>query len=231
MSRHLTFRFSIGLATCTALGGFGCADPADSMGGSQRAGGGRQLRLANVSVDRAFEAGTYAMQQWFRGVDPRPSGGLIRGLATEYTQSGGTERIRDVIGFPNRMRRRGTLSIQALGDGCRLFCRVDRERLDTSDHRIFRQQPESRHILGGITRELLKELMESARIDCRDEPVTEAELRAAREIWVSSSTKEVTPVVRLDGKPVGEGAPGPLWERIHGLFQDYKQRLMRGDAD
>ncbi len=140
MSRHLTFRFSIGLATCTALGGFGCADPVDSMGGSQRAGGGRQLRLANVSVDRAFEAGTYAMQQWFRGVDPRPSGGLIRGLATEYTQSGGTERIRDVIGFPNRMRRRGTLSIQALGDGCRLICRVDRERLDTSDHRIFRQQ-------------------------------------------------------------------------------------------
>jgi D-alanine transaminase len=94
-----------------------------------------------------------------------------------------------------------------------------------------RTPPESRHILGGITRELLKELMESARIDCRDEPVTEAELRAAREIWVSSSTKEVTPVVRLDGKPVGEGAPGPLWERIHGLFQDYKQRLMRGDAD
>lgn len=140
MSRPLTFRFSIGLASCTALAGFGCADPMDSMGGSQRAGGGRQLRLANVSVDRAFEAGTYAMQQWFRGVDPRPSGGLIRGLATEYTQSGGTERIRDVIGFPNRMRRRGTLSIQALGDGCRLICRVDRERLDTSDHRIFRQQ-------------------------------------------------------------------------------------------
>ena len=140
MSRPLTFRFSIGLATGAVLGGFGCADPVDSMDRLQRAGGGRQLRLANVPVDRAFEAGTYAMQQWFRGVDPRPSGGLIRGLATEYTQSGGTERIRDVIGFPNRMRRRGTLSIQPLGDGCRLICRVDRERLDTSDHRIFRQQ-------------------------------------------------------------------------------------------
>jgi D-alanine transaminase len=86
-------------------------------------------------------------------------------------------------------------------------------------------------ILGGITRDLLKELMVGAGIDCRDEPVTEAALRAAREIWVSSSTKEVTPVVRLDGKPVGEGTPGPLWERVRGLFQDYKQRLMRGDAD
>jgi D-alanine transaminase len=94
-----------------------------------------------------------------------------------------------------------------------------------------RTPPDSPHILGGITRELLKELMNGAGIDCRDEPVTEAALGAAREIWVSSSTKEVTPVVRLDGKPVGEGVPGPLWERVHGLFQDYKQRLMRGDAD
>ena len=91
--------------------------------------------------------------------------------------------------------------------------------------------PDSPHILGGITRELLKELMNGAGIECRDEPVTETALRAAREIWVSSSTKEVTPVVRLDGKLVGAGVPGPLWERIHGLFQDYKQRLMRGEAD
>jgi len=91
--------------------------------------------------------------------------------------------------------------------------------------------PDSPHILGGITRELLKELMNGAGIECRDEPVTETALRAAREIWLSSSTKEVTPVVRLDGKPVGAGVPGPLWERIHGLFQDYKQRLMRGEAD
>ena len=91
--------------------------------------------------------------------------------------------------------------------------------------------PDSPHILGGITRELLKELMNGAGIECRDEPVTESALRAAREIWVSSSTKEVTPVVRLDGKPVGAGVPGPLWERIHGLFQGYKQRLMRGEAD
>ncbi len=91
--------------------------------------------------------------------------------------------------------------------------------------------PDSPHILGGITRELLKELMNGAGIECRDEPVTETALRSAREIWLSSSTKEVTPVVRLDGKPVGAGVPGPLWERIHGLFQDYKQRLMRGEAD
>jgi D-alanine transaminase len=94
-----------------------------------------------------------------------------------------------------------------------------------------RTPPKSPHILGGITRDVLIELMRAAGIDCLEEPVTASELRAAGEIWVSSSTKEVAPVVRLDGEPVGEGAPGPLWERVHGIFQNYKRRLARGDVD
>lgn len=94
-----------------------------------------------------------------------------------------------------------------------------------------RTPPKSPHILGGITRDLLIELMHAADIDCREEPVTEGELRAATEIWVTSSTKEVASVVRLDGGAVGEGAPGPFWKQVHGLFQDYKRRLMRGDVD
>ena len=116
--------------------------------------------------------------------------------------------------------------------GQRLYPRFDPYWRPGKENCAFsRTPPDGPHILGGITRDLLKELMDSAGIDCRDEPVTEASLRDAGEIWVSSSTKEVTPVVRLDGIPVGEGAPGPLWERVRGLFQDYKQRLMRGDAD
>ena len=91
--------------------------------------------------------------------------------------------------------------------------------------------PKSPHILGGITRDLLVELMVAADIDCREEPVTEAALRAAVEVWVTSSTKEVAPVVRLDSAPVGEGVPGPLWERAHGLFQEHKRRVMRGEVD
>jgi D-alanine transaminase len=94
-----------------------------------------------------------------------------------------------------------------------------------------RTPAKSPNILGGITRDVLVELMLADGIACSEEPVAERELHAAGEIWVSSSTREVAPVVRLDGEPVGEGAPGPLWERVDGLFQDYKQRLMRGDAD
>lgn len=96
---------------------------------------------------------------------------------------------------------------------------------------ILRTPPKSQHILGGITRDLIIELARAVEMDCREAPVTQAELGAAGEIWVSSSTKEVAPVVRLDGAPVGEGVPGPVWQRMHGLFQDFKRRLISGEVD
>jgi len=51
-----------------------------------------------------------------------------------------------------------------------------------------------------------------------------AELFAADEVWLSSSTKEVLPVTRIDGRPVGSGKPGPMYARMYQLFQDYKAR-------
>jgi len=57
--------------------------------------------------------------------------------------------------------------------------------------------------------------------------VTEAELRGADEVWLSSSTKEVLAVTTIDGKPVGEGKPGPLFRKMHALYQDYKARLAK----
>ena len=79
------------------------------------------------------------MRQWFRRVDPQPGEGLVKRLATEYTQAGGTERLRDTIGFRNRLRRIGTLTVVPRGAGCVVSCRIDRQRLDTADHRVFRQ--------------------------------------------------------------------------------------------
>ena len=57
--------------------------------------------------------------------------------------------------------------------------------------------------------------------------VSESELRAADEIWVTSSSKEVLAIVDLDGKPVGEGRPGPAFRRMYQLYQDFKGRVMR----
>ena len=48
------------------------------------------------------------------------------------------------------------------------------------------------------------------------------EVLNASEIWLSSSTKELAPVVSLDGKPVNEGSPGPRWSAVQKLFQQHR---------
>ena len=90
--------------------------------------------------------------------------------------------------------------------------------------------PRDHRILLGITYELLTRLAEEGRIELEIRPVPEVELRAADEVWLSSSTKEVLAVAAIDAAPVGNGKPGPLFRRMHALFQDYKARLGSGRA-
>jgi D-alanine transaminase len=90
--------------------------------------------------------------------------------------------------------------------------------------------PKDRRILPGITLDLVLDLAREARLPIEIRPVPERELREADEIWVSSSTKEVLPVTTLDGKPVGNGKPGPLYARMHALYQDHKAQIARAAA-
>ena len=88
-----------------------------------------------------------------------------------------------------------------------------------------RTPPNSPEILPSTTRTVLEELATRAAIPWRATPVSEPELRAAEEIWISAATREVQPVTRLDGRAVGEGRPGPLWRRVHTAFQQWKGEL------
>ena len=90
--------------------------------------------------------------------------------------------------------------------------------------------PQDNHILLGITYELLTDLAREGKVRFDIRPVAEAEVRAADEIWLSSSTKEVLAVTTLDGKPVGAGVPGPVFRRMHALFQEYKSKLAAAPA-
>lgn len=85
--------------------------------------------------------------------------------------------------------------------------------------------PNSRKILPGTTRSAMEEVATRAGIPYKAAPVSEQQLRAADEIWISAATREVQPVTKLDGKPVGTGKPGPLWQRIHEQWQRYKREL------
>jgi D-alanine transaminase len=85
--------------------------------------------------------------------------------------------------------------------------------------------PNSRRILPGTTRSAIEELAARAGITCRLVPVSEAQLRAAEEVWLSAATRELQPVTAIDGHVVGTGRPGPLWRRVYEALQRYKQEL------
>ena len=90
--------------------------------------------------------------------------------------------------------------------------------------------PKSHDILPGITRDLVLELAQEQGLACAERKFRREELETADEIWMSSSTREILPVVELNGAPVGGGKPGPLWRRMHGAYQAYKQRLRADSA-
>jgi D-alanine transaminase len=92
---------------------------------------------------------------------------------------------------------------------------------------VVRGPAKSNLILPGITYDVVIELARDAGMPLDIGEVSERELRAADEIWVTSSSKEVLAIVDLDGKPVGEGRPGPAFRRIYQLYQDFKRRVMR----
>lgn len=86
--------------------------------------------------------------------------------------------------------------------------------------------PKSEHVLEGIRYDLIRELCESCGIAYNLRPIAEAEVTSADELMLSSATKEVLPVTRLDGEPVGHGAgrgkPGPVYARLYEAYQKAK---------
>ena len=90
--------------------------------------------------------------------------------------------------------------------------------------------PKNNLVLPGITYDVVIELAQTHGLPLEVRQIAEAEVRTAAEIWVTSSTKEVLPVTSLDGKPVGDGKPGAVFQRMHRLYQDFKRTVMRHAA-
>lgn len=93
---------------------------------------------------------------------------------------------------------------------------------------VVRTAPHGPHILPGVTRDLVVELLQRHAIAHDERAFTEAELRQAAEVWLTSSTKEILPITRIDGAPVADGRPGPVFERALALFQRYKEECRQG---
>ena len=82
----------------------------------------------------------------------------------------------------------------------------------------IRTHPLGNLILPGITRQVVVDLMSENGIALVEKPVTQGELLRAAEIFLCGTTTDVTPVIALDGKPVGSGAPGPVAKRLQSLL-------------
>jgi D-alanine transaminase len=85
-------------------------------------------------------------------------------------------------------------------------------------HGELRTPQKSPRLLSGITRGKLLEAALAAGIPSVEQPVTKADLLAADEVFISSTTNEVAPVTVVDGQKIGTGKPGPFARRVYEQF-------------
>jgi D-alanine transaminase len=85
--------------------------------------------------------------------------------------------------------------------------------------------PNSNEILPGTTRSVVEELADRLGVPRQTRPVSQAELRSAEEVWLASATRNVSAVTRIDGAPVGDGRPGPVWHNMWAAFQKLQAEL------
>jgi len=95
---------------------------------------------------------------------------------------------------------------------------------------VIATPPKDNLILPGITLDVVFDIVERGKLPLQVREITEAEVRGADEVWVSSSSKEIVAVVDLDGRPVGNGRPGPVFRKAWQLYQDFKKEVMRANG-
>ncbi len=132
-------------------------------------------------------------------------------------------------------------NVLALGEARRLFgaheailCAGDGSIAEGASSNVFavvggevRTPPTEVGILDGITRAKVLELCRAGGIPCAERRILPDELRGADEVFLTSATRGVLPVTRIDARPVAGGLPGPVTRR---LIKDYDQLVRRGVA-
>ena len=90
--------------------------------------------------------------------------------------------------------------------------------------------PKDHLMLAGITYDVVLELAEKHHVRYEVRKISEQELRTAEELLLTSSTKEILPITRLDNQLVGKGLPGEVFKHLYLLYQNYKETVMRGNS-
>jgi D-alanine transaminase len=83
--------------------------------------------------------------------------------------------------------------------------------------------PLDNQLLPGITRHMLLDILrKDGTLQVEERVISMNEVRAADELWITSSSKDIAPVVELDGKPVGNGKVGDIWQLAQTLYSANK---------
>ena len=128
--------------------------------------------------------------------------------------------IKSISLLPNVLLRQqaveaGTMEALLLRDG--FLIEGAASNIFVVSQNVLLAPPKNHLMLPGITYDLVLELAAANGIATLVGPVAEATVRAADEIWLTSSTREVLPITQLDGRAVGNGLPGPLFKRMDDL--------------
>lgn len=94
---------------------------------------------------------------------------------------------------------------------------------------VVRTPPLSMGVLGGITRQLVMQGAGDDGIEVREELLFPSDLYGADEACITSSLREVVPVVRADGVALGDGRPGAVVRRLHAAFQRRAQATLEAE--
>ena len=90
--------------------------------------------------------------------------------------------------------------------------------------------PKDNLVLPGITYDVVLELARLKKVPVEVRGIAEHEVRGADELWLTSSSKEVLAITRLDGKHVGDGKPGAVFKTVYSAFQEFKRKVIRRAA-
>jgi len=85
-------------------------------------------------------------------------------------------------------------------------------------------------LLAGITREFVEEVAEGAGVPMQDAILHDEDLLGADEVFLTSTSKEMVPVVRVDDHAIGQGRPGPLTRRLHDAYRQKARLLVANSA-
>lgn len=86
--------------------------------------------------------------------------------------------------------------------------------------------PLSPYILGGITRDTILELAKVNNIPYQEQQISETELNNADEIWITSSTREIYPITKLNNDLVANGMVGPIWQQMIKLYREIYTNML-----